>query len=85
MAELDFKRLKEDCGAPKIELNYVHEGVYVAEVDITFLYDDHDWSPSMSFEDARKLDDVRLALERGDLKAAAGLGRVFEKTPVAAE
>ena len=35
--------------------------------------------------DVRKLDDVRLALRRGDLKAAAKLGRVFELRPVAAE
>jgi len=36
--------------------------------------------------DVRKLDDVRRALRRGDVKAAIALGgRVFELKPVAAE
>jgi hypothetical protein len=34
-------------------------------------------------DDAEKLDEVRFALWRGDLKAAARLGRVDELTPVA--
>ena len=66
-------------------IKYVHEGPYVAEVDVVLIYEDHDWSPSMSFEDAKKLDDVRLALRRGDFDAARKLARVFEMTPLAAE
>jgi hypothetical protein len=38
----------------------------------------------MSLEDARKLDTVRIALRKGDIAAAAKLGRVFELTPVSA-
>jgi len=49
----------------------IHEGKYAAEVAIELHYDDEAWSPTMSLDDARKLDDVRLALRRGDIAAAA--------------
>jgi len=64
---------------------YIHEGHYAAEVDVTLIGDDEGWGPYLSLDDANKLDDVRLALRRGDLKAAAALARVYELTPVAAE
>ncbi|MBM4123879.1 MAG: hypothetical protein FJ246_02825 [Nitrospira sp.] len=60
----------------------VHEGKYVAEVDVELMETDHEWSPYLSVEDAYKLDDVREALRRGDIKAAAQYGRVFALTPV---
>jgi hypothetical protein len=62
----------------------VHEGDYVAEVDIELLYEGDDWSPYLTLEDAYKLDDVRSALQRGDLVTAMRLSRVFELVPVAA-
>ncbi len=60
----------------------VHEGKYVAEVDVELLETDDEWSPYLSVDDANKLDNVREALRRGDLKAAARLGRLFALTPV---
>lgn len=60
----------------------VHEGQYVAEVDVELVDTDEGWSPYLSLEDAYKLDDVRLALQRGDVERAARLGRVFTLTPV---
>jgi hypothetical protein len=63
----------------------IHEGKYAAEVPIELLYSEDSWSPTMSLEDARKLEAVRLALQRGDIAEAAKHGRVFELTPVAAE
>ena len=62
----------------------VHEGEYVAEVVVELIYTDESWSPYMSLSDAQKLDDVRESLRRGELEAAARLGRVFKLTPVAA-
>jgi len=62
---------------------YVHEGRYVAEVEIKLIEDDTGWSPYLSAEDAYKLDDVRDALRRGDLESAARYGRVYELRPVA--
>ena len=61
----------------------VHEGQYVAEVDVELIETDAGWSPYLSLEDACKLDDVRDALRRGDIKAASRLARVFTLTPVA--
>ena len=60
----------------------VHEGKYVAEVDVELLETADEWSPYLSLEDAYKLDDVRDALRRGDLKSAGRCGRVFTLTPV---
>jgi len=65
------------------DIKYVHEGKYVAEVDVELLEDETDWSPYLSVEDAYKLDDVRDALKRGDITAAAKLARVFALQPVA--
>jgi hypothetical protein len=62
---------------------YVHEGQYVAEVEVTLVEDDTGWSPYLSVEDAYKLDDVRDALRRGDLESAAKYGRIYELRPVA--
>lgn len=62
---------------------YVHEGNYVAEVDVKLLEDDTGWSPYLAVEDACRLDDVRNALLRGDIAAASKLARVFRLEPVA--
>jgi hypothetical protein len=65
-------------------IKLIHEGKYAAEVDIELEYSEESWSPTMSLDDARKLDTVRLALRRGDIAEAAKHGRVFELKPVAA-
>ena len=61
----------------------IHEGRYVAEVDIDLLGSMEGWSAYLSMEDALTLDDVRAALRRGDLEYAARLSRVYTLTPVA--
>jgi len=61
----------------------VHEGEYVAEVEVDLIETDSGWSPYLSLDDAFKLDDVREALSRGDVKAAARQARIFTLTPVA--
>ena len=60
----------------------VHEGNYVAEVDVELLEEPAGWSPYLSLEDAYRLDDVREALRRGDIKTAVKYSRVFSLTPV---
>ena len=60
----------------------IHEGDYVAEVDVNLIDSDTGWSPCLSMEDAYKLDDVRDALRRGDVKTASRLARIFILTPV---
>ncbi len=61
---------------------FIHEGQYAAEVDVELINTDEGWSPYLSLEDAEKLDAVRNALRRGDLKRANRLARLFELTPV---
>ena len=68
----------------KQKTKLVHEGRYVAEVDVEVMEDESGWSPYLLLEDAYKLDEVRNALRRGDIKSAAKLGRVFTLTPVSA-
>ncbi len=60
----------------------VHEGEYVAEVEVKLIETDEGWSPYLSLEDAYKLDDVRDALRRGDLLGATRLARIFKLEPV---
>ena len=70
---------------PRKATKLIHEGKYVAEVDVTFLEEDHEWAPYLSFDDVKKLETVRDALRAGDLKAAAKLARIYELKPIAAE
>ncbi len=60
----------------------VHEGEYVAEVDAELIHTDEGWSPYLSPDDAYRLDDVRQALRRGDVKSASMLAKVYTLTPV---
>lgn len=60
----------------------VHEGQSAAEVEVDLIETEDGWSPYLSVDDAYKLDDVRDALRRGDIKRAASLARVYKLTPV---
>ena len=68
--------------ATKKQRKLVHEGQYVAEVEVELIESDDAWAPYLSVEEARKLDEVRKALRRGDLLGAAKLARVYRLTPV---
>ncbi|NOZ62606.1 MAG: hypothetical protein GXO74_13125 [Calditrichaeota bacterium] len=61
---------------------YIHEGQYVAEVDVELIISDDEWAPYLTLQDAYKLDEVREALRRDDLKSAAKKARVFKMEPV---
>jgi hypothetical protein len=63
----------------------VHVGKYVAKVEIDLIPDDGAWGPYVSMEDSLKIERVRMALVKGDLKAAKREAKVYELTPVAAE
>ncbi len=60
----------------------VHEGNYVAEVDIELIDTGEGWAPYLPLEDAEKLDDVREALRKEDISTVGKLARVFRLTPV---
>lgn len=65
------------------QIKWVHEGIYVAEVEVELIDDSEGWSPYLSVEDAYRLDEVRTALRRGDVDAAAKLAHVYKLTPLA--
>jgi len=69
--------------ATRNKSKFVHEGKYVAEVEVQLVDDTTAWSPYLSVEDAYKLDDVRSALRQGDLAKASEIGRIYELRPVA--
>lgn len=62
----------------------VHEGEYAAEVEVELITTDEGWSPYLSLEDAERLDSVREALRRGDVRSASRDARVYHLTPVSA-
>jgi hypothetical protein len=66
----------------KRKTHYVHEGKYVAALDVELIEDEQGWSPYLSVEDAYRIDDVRKALRQGDLHAASRHARLFELRPV---
>lgn len=66
----------------KRKIKYIHEGAYVAEVEVDVIEDDTSWSPYLSVADAVRLDRAREALRSGDLNAAAALGKVYRLQPV---
>ena len=68
----------------KRKTKYIHEGRYVAEVDVNVIEDETSWSPYLTVEDATRLDQVRAALRVGDLKIAATMSRVYTLEPIAA-
>ncbi len=65
------------------QTKYLHEGAYVAEVEIELTDSDTGWSPTMSLETAYKLDDIREALSHGDLATAAKYATIYEMKKVA--
>jgi len=62
---------------------FIHEGQYAAEVDVELIESQDGWAPYLSLEDAQKLDEVRTALRRGDLRRAGQMARIFKLIPVA--
>jgi len=67
----------------KKRTKYIHEGKYVAEVDVQLIESEEEWAPYLSVEDAIKLDDVRDLLKSGQIQAAAKKAKVYLLTPVA--
>jgi hypothetical protein len=61
---------------------FVHEGQYAADVQVEWLESETGWPPYLSLEDAEKLDEVREALRRGDLRRAGQLARIYQLTPL---
>jgi len=55
----------------------VHEGQYVAEVDVELIEAADEWSPYISLEDAYKRRWRKSSLRQGNVKAASQYGKVY--------
>ena len=60
----------------------LHEGDYVAEVEVQLIDADGGWGPYLSLDDVRKLDSLRVALRQGDMASALKCARVYRLTPI---
>ncbi len=60
------------------KIKYLHEGKYVAEVEVVLFDDDSGWSPYLCMEDAYRLDEAREALRQNDIEAASKYGKIYE-------
>ena len=69
---------EEEDKMSRKQIKYIHEGSYVAEVGMELEDSDTGWSPTMSMEDACRLDDVRESLQQGDLETASRNSLVYE-------
>ena len=68
----------------KLRKKLIHEGEYVADVEVELITTNDAWSPCLSLYDAERLDLAREALRRGDFRAASREARVYHLTPVSA-
>ena len=60
----------------------VREGDYIAEVSVDLIEAEGGWSPYLTLDNAYRLDDIRDALRRGDMRTASRMARVYRLTPV---
>ncbi|NCB40446.1 MAG: hypothetical protein EOM80_16930 [Erysipelotrichia bacterium] len=61
---------------------FIHVGNFVAKIEVDLVYNENSWSPCLSLADAKKLDEIRMALQKGDIKTAARNAQIFQLTPV---
>ena len=62
----------------------VREKDLLAQVQVDLIDSEEGWGPYLSLEDVQKLDELRLALRRGDVEAALKMAKVYRLTPVTA-
>ena len=60
------------------KIKYLHEGKYVAEIEVVLYDDETGWSTYLCLEDAYKLDEARHVLRQGDIEAASKYGKIYE-------
>ncbi|MEE9295560.1 MAG: hypothetical protein V3W34_11445 [Phycisphaerae bacterium] len=63
-------------------IKLLHEGDYVAEVEVQLIDADGGWGPYLSLDDVGKLDSLRVALQQGDMASALKCARVYRLTPI---
>jgi hypothetical protein len=88
----EFLRAKKQIGNPRLKIEMIKNskrlicvscvGEFAAEVPIDLIYEEGTWSPSISQDDALKLDRVREALGNDDVSDALNDAKVFQLLPV---
>jgi len=69
----------------RLHAKMIHEGKYVAEVEVTLINaTDDDWAPYLSLDDALKIDLIREALRNNDLATAKKSAKIYRLSEVAA-
>jgi hypothetical protein len=81
---MDEGFFEEDSKMNRKVKRFVHGGHYAAEVEVELIPDDNAWGPYLSMDDALKLERVEIALNKGDVEAAAKEAKVFKLLPVSA-
>ena len=76
-----FRRFQNQDMKTKTETKLVREYDLVANVPVERIDTGFGLSPYLSLEGAQKLDSVKEASRRGDVRSAARPGRVFRLTP----
>src|SRR4029450_10352032 len=67
--EMDRRLQTQERLMAQLRRKLIHEGDYAAEVEVQLIEGEEGWSPYLTLEDAEKLDQVREALRRGDVKS----------------
>lgn len=65
-----------------VKTKYIHIGQYVAAVDVELLETDVGWSPYISLESARKMDEIRKALKNNDFTKAGQMANIYKMSPL---
>ena len=60
----------------------IRDGDLVAEVQVKLADDHEDWGPTMSLDDAKKVDKVRLAMRTKDYDEVRKLAKLYRLVPV---
>lgn len=66
----------------KRQERFVHVGDFVARLEIDLIFNEDSWTPCISLEDAKKMDKIRLLLQKGDYKSASENAEIFRLTPI---
>ena len=60
----------------------IRDGSLVAEIQVELSDENDPWGPTMSLDDAERVDKVRSAMRRHDYDTVRSLGRLYRLVPV---
>jgi len=63
-------------------VHLLRSGDYLAEVEVEFREYNESWSPTITLDDARKIERVRKALEAGRMNEVLAEAQLYRLTPV---